>query len=322
MSHQIFHTNIDTYVEWDALCYVLEKNPEIFIKEPKLVFKILRNFGHMIRNLAIDFSFINVKCCAEIENYLSEYCSESLQRLSLTCNISRIPFEYLQKPFQNVTAVKVLLMPGKKHHIRFINENNLPNLKRMIISDMFRYSTDEIENEAIHHENIEYLTISIENISDIPMSFRNLKHLTFSDGIYINDALCQWIRNIEHLETLKITKMEPSSLCRGSFIKLLELINIQSTLKEMYLGFHKDIHSSDILHFLEQSQILIKLYVFEIVGFYRPIGFFFSKSFSDLMQTITSNLDERWKFHIEYPYELPYRGKSHFEAYAIERIIE
>lgn len=67
------------FEEWGEAEYVLEANPEIMITEPIMRFRLLRNFGHMIRNLGINFNNMNVKCCAEIENYLTKYCSNSLQ---------------------------------------------------------------------------------------------------------------------------------------------------------------------------------------------------------------------------------------------------
>lgn len=77
----------------------LEQGPKIIVT--KLLLKLLRNFGHLIRNLGIHVRTLNDKLCIEIENYLVKYCSNSLQRLILVSK-SKLLFENLQKPFQNI----------------------------------------------------------------------------------------------------------------------------------------------------------------------------------------------------------------------------
>lgn len=74
----------------------LEQSPKIIVTKPMLLLKLLRNFGHSIRNLGIHFRTLNDKLCIEIENYLVKYCSNSLQRLILVSK-SKLLFEKFTK---------------------------------------------------------------------------------------------------------------------------------------------------------------------------------------------------------------------------------
>lgn len=301
----------ETYEEWDAAFYVLEKNAEVFITEPALVFKLLRNFGHMIRNIGINFRIMNVKCCAEIENYLSKYCSESLRRLSLGFHRLRIPFEYLQKPLKSVTHLKIVIGYTEKHHIRFLDRNNLPNVSHVFILNNCRDLCDD-ETEA-NFENIDYFSMYTGySLERFPFLFGNLKYLALFGSIHINDDI---LGNIERLETLKIFKLSTKS-CRDSYNKLLGLKNIQSNLEEMRLGFEEHIYADDIHRFLKQSQMLRRLRLTYDLLYYRH-------SFPNIIRTITSNLDECWKFHVDYKYKNPYANSvKEYKTLLIDRKID
>lgn len=95
--------------------------PAICVSQPVMALKLLRNFGHLITNLHIDYSLFYLKnihtlenphyvfpLCKEIEHYLEEYCSESLREISFqsSCNtFNHIMLEEIQKPFNNVKMV-------------------------------------------------------------------------------------------------------------------------------------------------------------------------------------------------------------------------
>lgn len=111
-----------------------EKNPKVFIDRAILLLRLLRNFGHMIVNLGINFKMLNEKTCAEVKHYLAEYCSDSLQRFSVEC-CKRLYFEDLQRPFKNVKALNVLAK--EKDDFLILNEDNFPNLQHLLIHDTY-----------------------------------------------------------------------------------------------------------------------------------------------------------------------------------------
>lgn len=89
-----------------------------------MALKLLRNFGHLITNLHLDYKlfYLNIHTwngppivhplCKEIEHYLEEYCSESLRQISFQSNVNINHHEVLkdvQKSFKNVKIVHTQL---------------------------------------------------------------------------------------------------------------------------------------------------------------------------------------------------------------------
>lgn len=290
---------------------LLEDNPQILITKSLMIFKLLRNFGHMIRNFGVNFRIVNVKICTEIENYLAEYCWDSLQRLSLYCRYPKILFENLQKPLQNVIAIKVHTSKVQdQDNIQFVNENNFPKLKHLFI-----YNGYHLENaKTIHFENIECFTL--RSMLKFPFSFGNLKHLTLG-SIAINDAFCEFVSNLIHLKTLRImriTGLEESN----SFSKMLELHNIQTDLVEMHFDYCKFLQpdSDAILRFLKQSA---KLKKFSCSTTTNCEFFNYVKTCSHMFRTISSKLDSDWRFHVIYPYTNLFDAFYKKKCFVLER---
>lgn len=289
----------------------------IFITNP---LKVLRNFGHIIKNLGISFNDLNATLHVEMENYLAEYCSDSLQRLHLLCNRSKMVFKDLRKPLRNVTVLKMGMHRVQKiNHIQFLNENNLPNVNSITI--LHRSSEDITllqKSEKIHYEKIEYFEIASHKLNTYPFSFGNLKHLTISGRCEINDAICEFISNVKDLKTLKMMSML-YLLHPDSFRKMLELQNILSNLVKMQFEYRKGMAADDVLRFMNQSQNLKKMIIY-----LDTTNTGIQAGSLNFMQTMTSNLDVQWTFHVKQ--NDPERERYHpYWAdikYIFERIID
>lgn len=252
--------------------------------------KILRNFGHVIKNLGIYLYSTNEQLCIEIENYLTRYCSDSLERLLLVGNQSIVPFQHLPKPLKNVTVVKVALLRGQHiNHIRFINERNLPNVNNIEIF----WQTKEFQEQELlkfHFENLEYFTFSIfKPISVNPFSFGNLKHLRLEGIKKVDDSVCKLIGSIKDLKTVKIGlfgRVEQDSLG-----KLLKLQNILSTVVEFTIHY-TGCTTKDVLHFLKQSRNLRKLS-------FRIWRNRYETKWMEFMETVSTSLPHNWSSRIE-----------------------
>lgn len=259
-----------------------------FIRNP---LKILRNFGHLIKILGLDLYSTNEKLCIEIENYLTRYCSDSLERLLLVGNQSIVPLEHLSKPLKNVTVVKVELFRGQHiNHIRFINEKNLPNVNNI---EIFWQTREFQEQELLkfHFESIEYFTFSIlKPISMNPFSFGNLKHLRLEGIKNVDDSVCKLIGSIKDLKTVQIGLFF-GSVEQDSLGKILKLQNILSTVVELTIHY-TGCTTKDVLHYLKQSRNLQKL-SFKI---WRDR---YETKWLDFMETISTNLPHNWSSRIE-----------------------
>lgn len=77
-----------------------------------MALRLLRNFGHLIRNFHIDSNMFDIKANEFEDNfyqYLQKYCSESLIALSLqgTFCVDCCFFELLDQPFPNLKMIEV-----------------------------------------------------------------------------------------------------------------------------------------------------------------------------------------------------------------------
>lgn len=89
--------------------------PDICVTRPVTALKFLRNFGHLITNLHVEYFLFHMleksrdtKFCKIVEHYMAEYCSESLRQISLKGDCSlceHIILEDIHKTFVNVKIV-------------------------------------------------------------------------------------------------------------------------------------------------------------------------------------------------------------------------
>lgn len=311
MNYQIFRE--PTYsgqVETDAL----KKNLQIIIENPKILLKLLRNFGHLITNLEIRYWNPNPMVYVGIETYLAKYCSDSVQRLSLKCSYrQKNPFQNVYKPLKKVIALTIILPAYETlNQIRFINGNNLPNVQRIYISNR----NPKLSNsDRIHFENIEYFTMHTIRIYSYPFSFGNLKHFTIYGNVVVNNALCECIGEIEHLKTLKIMSFALFSI--ESISKMLELQNVVANVEEIQFKFHDSVSLELILRFLKQSKRLQKLSIHQDMKYSNANTIY---KYSNLLQTIPSNLhDDEWKCCIKDPYKNSFSSFPTYKCLVVER---
>lgn len=273
---------------------------------------VLRNFGHIIENFRARFSRINAELCAKIENYLAIYCSDSLKRLAMTCNSSRIVFKDLSEPFKKVTDLRIFLVLEQTYdHIQFLNEGNLPNLNKVEIHSHKSNNLEELE-QKIHFENIEYFKFWAYENDKYPFSFGNLKHLTIGGGCQVNDVLCECIGSVGDLRTLGILTRK-YALNSGSFRKILELPNVLSNLEEIQFKYIEDMSLDDVLRFLKSSKNLRKMTFHKYLYCEQT-----DIVYNNFLEMLSSNMGVEWKLYL-----VPRsNGFFIYTVHVIERIID
>lgn len=156
------HKVILNFRFWEE--YLVEQpilEPDICVTCPLIALKILRNFGHLITNLHLDYNLFffpdaqrNPKFFKFIECYLAEYCSESLQQISLQGGLltyHRKIFEHIQKPFINVNMVQTEQCSfGEELPYQKV----FPNLKTL------KHERNNVENVSV----IPFKLTSLENL--------------------------------------------------------------------------------------------------------------------------------------------------------------
>lgn len=246
------------------------------------------------------------------------YCVDSLRRLYLICGQNQILFKNLQRPFNNVIALAVVLAASQSDkNIQFLNENALPNLREFYLDD---YDNKLQESKVMHFKNLEWFSYCNSLITQkYPFSFENLKHFIIHGSIELNDAFFNCIESIQQLQTLKINEFfwVPEHCTRESFRRLLALDNVSTTVEEIQIEYHKNMTTGLIHRFLTNS-IKMKKFGFHI-SLPGPIKHF--RRFAEIM---TSYMDATWRCYIIEPYDSPYlygRGMIDIKSFFIERIV-
>lgn len=290
---------------------VLGKNPKILVTNPLMLFKLLRNFGHLIKHLGINYCHLSAQNCAEIErNYLAKYCSDSLERLYLDCDGKKVTFEHLQEPLKKLMTFHTIYS-NSYGETRYLNDSKLPNLRNMIFATVH---TILPLKEIIHYKNIEcFNLISLLTLDKFPFSFENLKYLCIYADVEVNDAFCAFINSIAHLKTLKLL-----CYCRmnsDAFSKIFGIQNILSNLVEMEIRFHEGLSSELIIQFLKRSKNLAKIgFVAEVV----PYGYKFD-FYSNIMQFVSSELENEWSSYIVTPPKTLFAPSEDLKCYVLKK---
>lgn len=295
---------------------VLENYPRIRIRNSIILLKLLRNFGHLIRNLRIDFWFLNTKICDAIENYLATYCSDSLERFEVVCKgRSKTPIENLQKPLKKLKAMRIHTeLNRQQNFVQFINESNLPNLQYLAI----RCLSDINPHEKIHHKNVEYLIVECKHLNALPFSFENLKHLNLLANFEVNDAFCEYIGNIKQLKTIKLQALYR---CWSADLldKLLQNVplNVEKIQFELRAANYRKMSIETISNFIKQSRNLRKFSFILTVGSIYGTKDENTRALELWLQELSLKLSEEWQSYMMDAYK--YIELRRYKCYVIER---
>lgn len=159
-----------------------------------MALKLLRNFGHLITNLHIDYRLfflntftVNIQpivhpLCKEIEHYLEEYCSESLRQISFQSHANayhHIVLEDIQKSFKNVKIVHTRqctfgdVLPFNKV---------FPNLNTLKLGSNFYKNTSAIR---VHFPSVENLWF----FDEIFLRYKQFKEEDIEEMLKLNSQL-------------------------------------------------------------------------------------------------------------------------------------
>lgn len=148
---EIYYKFFRFSIKWYTLSDAESGNTELFITNPRTLLKVLRNFGFVLHHIYINFNFFKVEFCCEVERYLAMYCSESLEKMSLSCNSAKVLLGNLHKPLANLTALRVYMSLNQVANNLHFDHKYLPKLKYI---HMQNHCTRFRNSDTIHFENI------------------------------------------------------------------------------------------------------------------------------------------------------------------------
>lgn len=138
-----------------------QSEPVICVSHPLFAVKMLRIFGHLIVNLSVDYHLFylgDTKPMNMMEDYLAEYCSQTLYQLSIqNSTLIHEALEDMQKP---LTGVKTLQIQYCTFGKNFTFNKVFPNLQTLKSgSNSYLYSSVIIA----HHPTLKHLTIRFDD---------------------------------------------------------------------------------------------------------------------------------------------------------------
>lgn len=199
--------------------------PVICVTHPVLALKILRNFGHLILDLSVDYILFYMSTTQNnavgdgrteprklIEDYMAEYCSETLCQLSLQNGISTTyqePFEDIQKQF---TSVKTLRTESCFFGEKFSFNKLFPKLQTLQLGNTCfkKMSTLIVRLPTVKYVVIDFTHMQVENLLQ---KFFKLNPQLENPKIHLPDtgenSLCSTLQ--KNFPNVKETDLAPPS---------------------------------------------------------------------------------------------------------------
>lgn len=147
----------------------------IFVKRLNVQFRFLRYFGHFITCLDISYFRVPPNCCLILDQYINEYCAETLVKLSIS-DVDENTFKYLTKPFTNIETILIRAKKMPSFAVKLF-----PNMHHLELNCHSESDCDLRKIEIFLQSNPQLKSLIIET--------------------YLNKGICQSISNLPALET-------------------------------------------------------------------------------------------------------------------------
>lgn len=257
-----------------------------------MALKFLRNVGYLFPQLHVNFHSSTSIQCAQIECYLSDYCSESLEKLSMCCTRDKAVFDGISRPLIKLKHLKIKI--EYRYHpkiLRCLNEKT-PNLQSLYLRGALGLTYDS-RLPFVHFDNVEVFTLDEANIQRaLPFSFSNLKHFNIFGNVCIHQG-DDCLRIISEAENLKSIHLDcfnyTSSICA-----LFEFQNFLNCVEVVTLKLWSFESPKSIFRFLNRSKYL-RMLVFNVYDY-----FFFKKGYANFIKQLRSlsRYSIAWKMNV------------------------
>lgn len=252
-------------------------------------FSFLRCFGGKISDLVVNYSDNSDKITGYVDQYINQYCVESLVSMSQVQRAA--PIINLQKPFRNVEKLDITTSCLGKHLPKFTNL--FPNLRHL---EMYYVSFDAATLKNVSFPRLEHLTLIVENSE-------RFQYFTYSNTAKFLRAH----RNLQHLNLMLYGKI--------TFLKLLRLIWENRCLTKLsvmiglgYSDSFVDVNMFAMNQFAVKHRSMIELDVLsfrftagDAIHFIRQVTtlklFKFQVKNRFERDCLVEQLDDEWKHH-------------------------
>lgn len=191
-------------------CQAVEMDDGVKLHNFKMIFKVLRHFGHLIKKLEIEYRSETCSSGFRIINELiNVYCSKSLTHLHVLNTIPQL-FDDYKKPFENVLNIS---FPGSYESLgnsEFSLTELFPSVQRMSLSNIRVINTKCINSVFPHLEYVDAEICSPQDEecfteADLMKFIRKNPHIRSLKLRFVTRQFLKFIaENLKNLETLQL----------------------------------------------------------------------------------------------------------------------
>lgn len=139
-------------------------NNYVILGDFNFTLSVLQSFGHLIQNLRTNYDHFSALQSAEINNYINQYCAESLEHIEFT-NCHGDELAQLQGPFPKVESVQFQFGYLKTAAIPF--DAIFPAVRRMETGSMLFSDLNCFKHNFPHLKHFYFGVFLVQRLSDI-----------------------------------------------------------------------------------------------------------------------------------------------------------
>lgn len=254
--------NVQVYTNRSA-CAVGNLTPAvcwITVNEIKTCLQFLRSFGPSMRKLEIFYSDTSFECYDFVDQYINEYCAESLISISYYGK-SHFSMKHFQRPFINVRRVQIIQSELNVHLALFVSW--FPNLRQLdLFSVRIHGRLIEAAFPYLEHLSIQIGTgdttfaLSKANVTDLLRVNPQLQILSIDLPASEDLTLSVLLRIFNNNQNLNKLTLFTETKCNGATSEeLMRFASIHQSLVELDLS-RFEFKADDVIRFIHQLNSL------------------------------------------------------------------
>lgn len=293
-----------------------ETEHEIIIGDVRTCLQFLRCFGPSIQNLKVNRSYWNSERCDYIDEYINQYCAETLVTLSFLRN-RKFSVENFKKPFVNLESIQIKDADLGDQLPLFVEW--FPKLRRLELLDVCVDRKFGKNKATFNH--LEQLSIEINNRnSEFGFSKRNvIKFLRLHPQLRSLNIHMPSRQGMPLTTLLSIVRYNPS-------ISTLVL----TTCRDYFASYSVCVKTAELMPFTDALPSLEKVALTRLrftaddaIAFVRPLNslkqFYFMLEERDEYNYLVEQLTNEWHISDHHPFEFAHSNPNNHHIIALIR---
>lgn len=223
--------------------HIYETDAQIKIQHLQTMFKVLKYFGSLIRNLKVEVSYSPDARTHSLYKYINFYCSETLTQFHMK-NAVEAAFDEFRKPFENVQSVSLRGQFDSLDGCTLRFSEIFPAMRRLSVRMVCISDMNWIEHCAFQHLEHLHIYMAHANHDSIPsekaMNFELIKKNPRIRSLELENVSLQFLMFVAHnLPKLERLELQLSPKLIGAPLELqihfeyLKVLKLQQHFQEL-----------------------------------------------------------------------------------------